>query len=80
MPPTSGMPMASRGTGVAGQLDVGQAGEQLAERHGHLAAGEVRAEAEVRTRTAEADVVVRVAQHVERLGIVEHPGSRLAAP
>ena len=74
MPPTSGMPMRLERHRVAGDLDVGQAGEQLAEHHRQLAAGEVGAEAEVRARAAEADVGVRVAAHVEALGVVEHPG------
>ena len=55
-------------------LDVGQPGEELAEDDRHLAAGEVRAEAEVRTGAAEADVRVGIAAHVEALGIVEHAG------
>ena len=38
-----------------------------------LAAGQVGAEAEVRAGAAEADVRVRVAAHVEALGVVEHP-------
>ena len=80
MPPTSGMPSASSGTGSPLDLDVGQAGEQLAERHRQLAPGQVRTQAEVRAGPAEADVRVRVAAHVEALGIVELAGSRLAAP
>ena len=55
-----------------GRLDVGQAPEQLPEHHGDLPAGQVGAEAEVRTGTAEAHVVVRLAAHVEAQGIVEH--------
>ena len=44
---------------LAGDLDVGQAPEQLAEHHRDLAPGQVRAEAEVRAAGAEADVLVR---------------------
>ena len=47
---------------LAGDLEVGQTAEQLAEHHGDLAARELRAEAEVRPRAAEADVVVRRAR------------------
>ena len=71
IPPTSGMPSASSGTDVAAHLDVGQAGQELAEHHRQLPTGEVGAQAEVRARAAEADVGVRVAADVERLGVVE---------
>src|SRR5262245_33311903 len=58
--------------GGAGDLEVGQAGEDLAEHHAHLAAREVGAEAVVRARAAEADVFVRGARHVEIAGVQEH--------
>ena len=58
--------------GVTDDLDVGQAREQLPERDRDLAASEVRAEAEVRSRPTEADVRVGIAQHVEAFGVVEH--------
>ena len=74
MPPTSGMPMASSGTGSPTTSMSGRRVEQLAEHHRQLAAGQVGAEAEVRTGAAEADVRVGVAAHVEALGVVEHPG------
>src|SRR5439155_67247 len=50
-------------------LDVGQAVQQLVEHHLDLAAGEVRAQAEVRAARPEADVVVRRARGVEAVGI-----------
>ena len=53
--------------------------QELAEHGVHLEAGEVRAEAEVRT-DAEREVRVRIAEEVEVVGVVEHRGSRLAAP
>ena len=52
----------------AGDLEVGQAREDLAEHHAHLAAREVGAEAVVRAGAAEADVLVRRARHVEAVG------------
>src|SRR5205807_548972 len=57
----------------SGQLDVRKPREQLTERHRYLPPGEMRAEAEVRPRPSEADVWVRVAQHIEAFGIIEHP-------
>ena len=74
MPPTSGMPIASSGTGSPTTSMSGRRVEELAEDDRDLAAGEVRAEAEVRTGPAEADVRVGVARHVEALGVVEHAG------
>ena len=58
--------------GLTDDFDVGQAREELPERDRDLAASEVRAEAEVRSRPTEADVRVGIAQHVEAFGIVEH--------
>ena len=43
----------------AGELDVGEAVEDLVEHHTDLHAGQVRAEAEVRAAAAERDVLVR---------------------
>src|SRR5207253_6683708 len=60
---------AFEGDRVAGEFDIGQPRQQLTERDGQFAAGQVRAEAEVRTRSAEADVIVRRTQHVELLGL-----------
>ena len=51
--------------------DVGHPPEQLPEHHGDLAAGQVGAEAEVRARAAEAEVVVRRAADVEAERVVE---------
>jgi len=53
-------------------LEVRQAAEEFAEHHGDLAAREVRAQAVVRARAAEADVEVRRAAHVELEGALEH--------
>ena len=50
---------------VSRRLDVGQTLEEATEHHVDLAPCEVRAEAEVRTRSTEAEVRVRVAAHVE---------------
>ena len=72
MPPTSGMPIASSGTASPTTSMSGRRVKQLPERDRDLAAGEVRAEAEVRSRPAEADVRVGIAQHVEAFGVVEH--------
>jgi hypothetical protein len=52
-------------------LDVGHAREQLPDRDRDLAASEVRAEAEVRSRPTEADMRIGIAQHVEAFGVVE---------
>ena len=52
------MNVALQVVGLAGDLDVGQAAEQLLEHHRDLAAGEVGAEAEVRAAGAEADLLV----------------------
>ena len=52
--------------------EIGDALEELAEHHRDLAAREVGAHAVVRARAAEADVLVRVAAHVEREGSLEH--------
>src|SRR3984957_16714500 len=57
--------------GLAGR-DVGDAGHQLAQHDGELPAGQVRAQAVVRSRCAEADVRVRRAGDVEAVGIAEH--------
>ena len=81
MPPTSGMPIAVERHGVADHLDVGQPRQQLTERDRHLAAGQVRAEAEVRAGPTEADVRVRVrAARRTRRDRSNSRGSRLAAP
>ena len=72
MPPTSGMPIASSGTASPTTSMSGRRVKQLPERDRDLAASEVRAEAEVRSRPTEADVRVGIAQHVEAFGIVEH--------
>jgi hypothetical protein len=55
---------------LAGHLDVGKAGEQLAEDHRELPPGQVCAQAELGTRSAEAEVRIRIAEDVEafRLG------------
>ena len=50
---------------LADRSDVGHPPEQLLEHHRDLAPGQVGAEAEVRSRTAEAEVVVRRAAEVE---------------
>src|ERR1700722_9284705 len=53
---------------LAGRPDVRYPGEQLAQDDGDLAARQVRAEAEVRPRGAEADVRVGDAGDVEFVG------------
>ena len=55
---------AAFGLGAFGDVDVGQAGEQLVEQDPDLGAGEVRAEAEMRART-EREVQVRRTVDVE---------------
>src|SRR5262245_59186010 len=57
--------------GLPRDLELGYAPQQLLEHHPDLAAGEVRAEAEVRSAAAEPDVLVRVAAHVERVRVGE---------
>src|SRR4029450_5677283 len=52
-------------------LEIRQAPEELAEHDRDLAAREGRAEAVVRSRAAEADVLVRAALEVEAVRIVE---------
>src|SRR6266446_5736907 len=54
----------------SGQLDVGQPAQELFEHDLDLEAGEVGAETEVVT-DAEGEVVVRVAAHVEAVGVRE---------
>ena len=76
MPPTSGHAHRLEVHRLADDLDVGQPGEQLPEDDCELAAGEVRAQAEVGAGPAEADVRVGIAPHVEALRVVEH--SRVA--
>ncbi len=56
--------------GVGGELEVGQAHEQLLEHHLQLEPGERLAEAEVRAEP-ERDVLVRVALDVEAERVVE---------
>ncbi len=62
MPP---MKFERRRSGGAERLDVGDPRDQLLEQHVDLHAGELGAEAEVRTAAAEGDVRVRVAGDVE---------------
>src|SRR4051794_33464889 len=50
--------------GRAGDLDVGQTSEELAEHRGHLPSGQVRTEAEVRTAGTEADLLAGGTKHV----------------
>ena len=50
----------SRIAGSPGDLQVGEAVQQLVEHHGHLAPGQVRAEAVVRPAGAEAHLVLEV--------------------
>jgi hypothetical protein len=52
-------------------VDVGHPGEQLAQQDGDLSPGQVRAEAEVRSRAAEPDVRVGRAGDVEGVRIAE---------
>ncbi len=72
--PPAGNPAASKKVGVARDLDVGQALKKLAEGNRHLPAGQVGAEAEVRSRAAEADVGIGLARDVEPLRIGETRG------
>jgi hypothetical protein len=72
MPPYQGDAQGLQRHRIAYHLDVGQAGQQLAEHHRQLAPRQVGAEAEVRTRTAETNVRVGVPADVEGLGVVEH--------
>src|SRR6185437_10356555 len=51
--------------------DVRELGEQLPEHLGDLTAGQVRAEAVVRTAAAEAEMRVRLSVDVEALGVGE---------
>ena len=51
---------------LAGDLDIGKAPQDLAEHHRDLAAREVGAQAEVRPRAAEADMLVRRARTSKR--------------
>ena len=67
----------AQAVGLADRADVGQAAQQLAEHHRDLAAGEVGAQAEVRARAAEADVVVGRAPEVEPCGSSNTASSRL---
>ena len=60
------------GCDVADELERRDPARHLLEQHVDLHAGEVRAEAVVRTAAAEADVLVRVARDVERERVVEH--------
>ena len=73
------MKLDSRRSGSPVACDVGQPAEQLAEHHRDLAAGQVGAEAEVRARAAEADVVVRGRGATsKRYGSSKTASSRLA--
>ena len=59
-------------------MDVGQSRQQLFEQNPDLGAGEVRAEAEMRSGP-EREVQVGRAIDVERVGIVEHVGVAIRA-
>ena len=72
------MKLLWRQVGLAGDLEVGEAAEQLLEHDADLAAGEVRAEAEVRAAGAEADVLVRVRVTSKRNGSANWRSSRFA--
>ena len=65
--------------GRAGQLEVGEALDDLAHGGLDLGAGEAGAEAEVLAAAAEGDVVVRRAAHVEDVRVSNTSSSRLAA-
>src|SRR5438105_15576325 len=64
---------AALGVDTVGNVDVGQSRQQLFEQNPDLGAGEVRAEAEMRSGP-EREVQVGRAIDVERVGIVEHVG------
>ena len=69
IPLTSGRPGDVERDRIADDLDVGQPLEQLAEHDRELAPRQVGAETEVRSGTAESDVGIRAAEHVETLGV-----------
>src|SRR4051794_38308111 len=56
---------------LAGHLDVGEALQELFEEDLHLQASEVGAQTEVGAATAEGDVLVGGAAHVELVGVGE---------
>jgi len=66
---------ASHSAGPAGG-HIGQSRQQLAQQRLDLDAGDVRAEAEVRSATTERDLVVRRASDVEAVGLDEGAARR----
>ena len=63
---------------ISRELQVGQPAQQLGEHHVQLQASQRGTQAEVRTEP-EREVRVRIAAHVESLGILEHVGSWFTA-
>ena len=59
---------------LADGVDVGQPGEQFAERGGQLTAGQLRAQAVVDSAAAECDVLVRRTRKVQSLWMIEYFG------